>query len=1239
MAEFRPTPAQKLAIEAPVSDLLVSAAAGSGKTAVLSRRILHLLSDPDHDYDIGRMLVVTFTKDSATELKNRIGKVLRTEVEELTDREGRSEEEERRLARFSAQLAKVESAEISTIHSFCYSLVRKNFALLGIPASLRVGDESETALLRFRVMEETIDGLYEKDEAFPAFADHMIALKDDRLSEILIDFYTKLIGTPGGLSSLKQCLDSLIAAAEDFSKSNFFSSLMVYADWFFDYYRETLKAAMEELENDPAGMKNYYPSVAAAYDMTRRWQEGDDRDYSMLAGMLASYVSVPLGRGYRGDKTPEASRAQTLRTQFEKELKALRDSFFSFTPDAIRKDCLATADTLQTLYRALTTFDENYSAAKLRYGLLDYNDLERYTYSLLVDEEGKPTPLALSVQQRYDALFIDEYQDTNGLQDAIFSVVSRHDRFMVGDIKQSIYSFRGARPELFSAYRSRFPDYVEGSGQKEARLFLSENFRSDKSIIDFSNTVFSVLFNHNSGKVPYLPEDALKCSRAPADDAGLPVCFYMVDTAAPEDQSRPLTEADFVAEKIAALVRQGVCPEDIVILMRSTHSHGDAYREALARRSVACVSEDAGESLFDCPEILLLLSLLRVIDNPTRDIPLAAVLKSPLFGFSLSDLIALRQIYPDGSLYAALVAFAGEPEGCFSDAAMTSGKDGDVLNRTVPYSTVAGSDAAGSFETEASEWLFREEDRKRLKERVETFFRQLMRYRRYAEMRSADRVIRYLLSNTPLRAIAVKHTGSGDRLWDFYEFARRYEAASFHGVHGLLRHVDDMLASPKAQPPQKKQKVDLSAVRILTIHKSKGCEYDYVFLAETEHSFGRSRGEDILFDPQLGIGMRLREENGYVRYDTLLRRIIEARQKCAGLDEEMRILYVALTRARKQLIITASKSSHKEKKGDAKPAKKPKEPKTLQSVVDERLASARHPHPWLFLKGGSFAHWLTVAGGDIPIQIVDKSNFDAQVHPVGRVAPEGRAEGRMERVSEEILKERLSFTYPHGIASSLPTKLSVSRLYPGILDEEAEELLRSEKADFEQLPLFMQENLSPSGAERGTATHLFMQFCDFERVAQRGIEEEIARLCEEKFITSGIAGLIDRYRLRLFFQSSLFAAMRHARRLYREQRFNVRLPASDFTEDEAKASLLEGETVLVQGVVDCLMEEVDGSLTLVDYKTDRTPGDRREAEILLKERYTTQLTYYRRAVEKIFGRPVSRTLIYSFGLGDTVALD
>ena len=1176
--KIQPTPSQANAIEAPRMDLLVSAAAGSGKTAVLSKRIVRTVIDPDIRADVSRMLIVTFTKAAATELRVRIAREMHEALEEIYEipEEERSVAQDNTAGLLLDAIDKLEGAEISTIHSFCMNLLKKYGDALGMPTSFRIGEEAECELMRLHAMNDTVESRYESDEEFNYVAETLISLDDSDLVRTLLKIYLTMTEQPEGILFLKKSGDVLRDASVDFWKTEFAAPIKRSLNLFFDYYRKLFDYFFAVLSDDPMWVKAYSDPVAKALSFVKGWNKVKDSDYLTVRSYLRSFESEGLG-SYRGEKSPEVQHCYDAYHDFN---KAIDDTYlkryFVFSEEDVSRDALDTAVLTDKLYEVFLEFESRYQSEKKRYGILDFADLERYAHKLLL-EEGKPTPLARVIAKRYDAIFIDEYQDTNRRQDDIFSAISDFNRFMVGDIKQSIYRFRGAMPEIFSEYRQSFPLYVKGAGQKQATIFLSNNFRSNRSVVDYSNSVFANLFRNNSGRVPYRDEDALAYSVKPENECHLPTRILAVDTKSELGEGVVLTQFAVIADEIAKLVKSGVSADKIAVLFRSM-TRTDLLRKELDKYSLKSVSTSGGDDFFLHPESLLLISLLNVIDNPCRDIYLAAVLKSPLFGLTLGDTVRIRARLKYGSLYGAVTTFAA--------------LDPKELS----------------------------EEEQAVQKKASVFLAFLDKTRHFAERKSGAEIIRYLDTVTPIRAISLKASGNAAAITTLHELARNYEARGFKGLHAFVKYLAELETGKER--PALQSAVDLSAVKIMSIHKSKGLEFDYVFLAECEkQATGKDVDKDVLCDKSIGVGMKLRERDGFVRYDSLIRHGVACRLNENSLDEEMRVLYVALTRAKKQLIVCF----------DVKRTKK----LTARNRVELRMQKGVIQHPYLYMSANNYRDWLLMATNH-PFDVFEG------LEPVDKADDKGGDDSAKKVVvSEETLLSRLRYRYPYESLATLPTKLSVSRLYPGILDEveEGEELLRSKKADFDQLPAFMQDQAVSTGAERGTATHLFMQFCDFDRLEAMGVDREIERLVSGEYITRPIAELIYRSKLERFLKHPLFARIRAAEELHKEERFNVRFPAEDFAETEERKAELAGEYVLVQGVIDCMLREKDGSLVLIDYKTDHLPREREVAEKLLRERYTTQLTYYKKALELLYGAPVKEVLLYSFSLDDTVTIE
>ncbi len=1179
------------AIESRGCDLLVSAGAGSGKTAVLTERIIRrLTSDPEAD--ITRMLIVTFTKAAASELRERISSALSAAIA--------SDPTNKRLSR---QLFALDRAKICTIHSFCLDLLREFFTEVGLTADFRIADDTEIRLLRASLMDELIEdcygGAYVDD--FPALADSLTGTKGDgELGEIFLRLYDKFASIRESISFISDFADELERdSGADFAQSRCGEEILTLVTDTFRSYLDAFVDILPALESDDKLRKAYFPAFSYEIDFIREANRlASLRDFAALRELFASLNPPRLGV-VRGELDPDVAAAKSLRDAFKKERDKLGERFFSLTPEAIRESQLETAKLLRRLHRLLEIFGERFDGEKRKRRLVDFNDLERLASRLLIGADGAPTQTARLVSERFDEIFIDEYQDVNSLQDAIFAAVSRGgNRFMVGDVKQSIYAFRGAEHDIFEGYRRRF----SGENSDGRTIFLSDNFRCDAPIIDFTNLVSRVVFTNGRGGLPYYPEDDLVHSKL-GDESGEPVRVVLIDGEEDEASSDvSVREAEYVADEISRLLESGtkddgspIRASDIAILMRSAKAQSEAFEAAFEARKIPFYNNVDGD-FFENPEVLLALCLLNAIDDPTRDIYLAGALKSPIFGFTLDELTLIRR-HSDGSLFDALKSY-----------------------------TAAHELEKGKF-----------------------FLETLEKYRRKAESLPVDRLIWYLYSDTDLPALVASDDSGNLRranLTLLYEYARRFESSSYKGLYNFIRYINDILEERATLENAKIFSEASDTVKLMTIHQSKGLEFPVVFVCGTAKKFNEADlRANIVTERSLGIAPKLPDESRFARYDTPVRQAIAKKLADSQLEEEMRVLYVALTRARERLYVTGLV----------------KEP---ESLLDKCDAAAERLSRNVILQNGGYLRWILTAISahermkDSRPYVVEvaKSPESADISEEITSEPQKKPETSPELTNcshelEKIVRERFTFEYPRARASKLPAKLSVSELYPSVLDEAdvSTPLEPSEKPELTaKLPLFMQESTDEraTSAERGTATHCFMQFCDlgrFRGVERRDlmkqIDDECARLEQEKFLSPRTVSLVNRYQLRGFFESELYRELVSATQLRREFRFNVKLPASDFTQDEDARRELDGEFILVQGVIDCFFENPDGTLTLVDYKTDFIPREmeRSDAENMLRERHKLQLEYYRRALERLAAKPVSRLLVYSFGLDSVIA--
>ena len=1178
-SKFELTPAQKVAVNLRGHTMLVSAAAGSGKTAVLTKRIIELVTDSENPIDVSEMLVVTFTKAAATELKERISKAVFSALKEDPTNK-----------HLSNQLLNLGKAKICTIHSFCADLVKNNFHNLDLPANLRIADESESALICNNIMNELIDscygGLYsEKISDFADFTENFLqAKKDDSLPMIFTGIYNYLRNFPIGVELLKICAEELKCGAEiNPLETKWGRKITEYLKRTFEYYYKEFDNACGYFIGDEKFAKAYLPAFEEDRRICYRIVSSvEGSNYTELADCFNGNTKVKLGSVKTELQTAESDYYRGIRAEFWDKLSKSASNYFAFSENIVKKHFERTSVVCRDMYSFLSAFDGMYKEEKKSRGLLDYNDLENFALRLLYSDKEctVSSELANSIKEKYKYIFIDEYQDVNELQDKIFSGISTSvNRFMVGDIKQSIYGFRGSEPALFSEYRSIFP---EVSPEKECpnsdgvTLYLSNNFRSDRSVIDFSNAVFEVLFNNNSGKAPYTEGDRLVCSKVYKEDEkdyNVRLCFMEDD----DDVSGVAREAEFVASEIEKLVKKGTDPSDIAILFRS-RNNTIYFEEALKKRNISSFNQ-VDRDFFENDAVLLMLCILNTVDNPSRDIYLAGALKSPIFSFSLSELTAIRRYEKSGTLFYALKKY-------YSD---TSDK------------------------------------------KCEYFLDKLDQWRKYAEGCPVDKLVRYIYNDTHIvELLSGRKNRDSDierqaNLLLLYEYARQFENGSFKGLYNFILYLNDVLDKKTKLSNARLTGEGKGVVNIMSVHNSKGLEFDTVFFCDTAHQFNRGdERSSYIIHKDFGLTLRLRDETTFGKFNTLSRSAAEIALREEALDEEMRVLYVALTRAKKRLIITSAIKHARE---------------VIESISSPERKVSRH----ILLEAKNMSE-LILWG----IIKSDYKDYDLE-YISNIVEDEEMVVEKTEKIYDEnlvsdilaLVEKRLSFEYPYKEMTELPSKLAVSKLYPAVLDEYTTETEPIAPAMYVKPKFLLPEQERATGAERGTATHTFMQFCDFNNVSNNGVENELARLTEKGYIDKRNSSLVNVEKIKEFFKGQLFNSLLNAKKVWRERRFNIKLSASDFTQNTELKEKYADESILVQGVIDLLFVDENDNLVLADYKTDWFSDKdiiSGNAEKILIERHKTQLSYYAEACEKMFGKKVDRILIYSFALGKTIEI-
>ena len=1159
MAKICWTPEQEKAITSSDKDILVSAAAGSGKTAVLIERLLRRITDKNNPLEVNKILLVTFTEEAANQLKSKI--------RDSVSKAMASDPSDKRLRR---QYLLLSSAMVTTIHGFCLNLIKKNYASLGIAPNVRVSDPIQSSLLKKQIAEFVIDAYYsslpgyDNINDFVSFADNFITLHDSSLSDILLSVYDKLLEYPEGINYLKRSIENYDSAEKSFEESIWADKLYSKMMKEFSFYKTVLDDSCRDFHDGGVFEKAYLPKFEASYELCKEiLYFVDKRSFDDLKETLKKGIFKDKGGGgVSVDLQDETTLFyKDIRKEFRDAVAYYYNEYFASSFETVLSSAKLSKDTISDLYSFISAFDSKYSKEKKIRGIIDFSDFMHMAYSLLIDSKGNPTDLAKRLGDEYDVVCIDEYQDVNKLQDDIFSAISKNtERFMVGDIKQCIYGFRGSQPRIFADYRV---------DPKISTIDLNANFRCDKPIIDCANEISSKLFTSYGKTFEYKKIDDLVFGKNSSGD--LPVEIICIDESTADDDDKN-SQPRYVANRIKEEIDRGVKPSDIAILMRTKTHFGD-YEKELSKLGIKAKNAETPD-LFVNPDVILLLCILETIDNPSNDIYLTGTLKSPVFNFTLSELAQIRKNNKATSLYASLCSYV----------------------------------ESNHFE------------------KGEFFLKKLSEYRSMMN-EPVDKLIWYILNDSKL-LIRASNEGNGKKnLMALYNHARSFENGTFKGLYNFIRYINDLIESGGSLPSPKSIEDDV--VKIMTIHKSKGLEFETVFLCETETLFSsKDKSNSILMTRNLGTALKLTDSTGLSSYDTIFRKIACIDTEEERDDEEIRVLYVALTRARSKMIITSSI------KGE----------ETLNRIKhNSRYTSIADGH--VFSRSPSEIKWILMTNSSLPVSVVKASdvlclkNDNDQDVEVGTQDKIIYSDDEIDSLTKEYLS-RFEFVYPYSEACKIPAKLSVSRLYPSLLDENDNSLdITSVTNAKVKKPKFVQ-NEGRSGSDVGTATHLFMQFCSFENLNTEGFDNELMRLTAKGFLDNNTASLVSRKAIANFIKSDTFGKLLNAKQINRELRFNVRLNASRFSNNDAKRELLNDESVFVQGIIDCLYTDESGTVTVLDYKTDTIPRglNESEAEDYIIDSHVEQLSYYYAAARIITGKDVDRVVLYSFSLGKEIEI-
>lgn len=1261
------TTEQQQVIDLRNRNILVSAAAGSGKTAVLVERIVKIITDKNHPVDIDHLLIVTFTNAAAAEMRERIGNAIEKALDEQPGNE--------HLLR---QLTLIHNAQITTIDSFCLYVVRNHFHEIDLEPNFRIGDEGELKLLREDVLGRVLEQNYEEpSEAFSDFVEGYASGRTDAaLNEMILQLYEFSRSYPWP----EKWLDSFVGIyrienREELDRAEWLAPLTENICFVLKDCEQLLKQALAITQQDD-GPDMYEKAVQS--DLEK--YEGLSRltSFCELSGALSDikYDRLASSRGFEGDPD-KLELVKSLREQAKDVVKKLCKQYFFCSPEMMIEQLERTEPMLEEVVRLTKQFADEFAAAKRRKNLVDFHDVEHFALQILVDEETeKAKKTAEEFRDTFEEIMIDEYQDSNEVQETLLRSISREERgenniFMVGDVKQSIYRFRLARPELFM---KKYDSYSLEESTTQ-RIDLHKNFRSREEVLTCTNDIFYKIMARSLGNVEYDAEAALYPGASYPVSADFIPEILLADSNDELLEDTELTdkktlEAKIVAEEIKHLMKtQPVTDKeagtlraarysDIVILLRSLSGWADSLVEVLNENGIPAHTVSS-TGYFSTVEVQTVLSMLRLLDNPRQDIPMAAVLRSPMAGLTDEELAVLR--LEDGSVpfHEAVLELA---EGLYEE-------DGQK--------EISDSEA----DSEADQKQGRNADGKKEDDIETTAHRKLLKfYKKYRQLRQ-------LVPDTPIHElieIILRETGYGHyvaampagnrrtaNLNMLLEKAAAYEKTSYKGLFHFVRYIDELQKYDVDFGEADMVGENEDVVRIMSIHKSKGLEFPIVIVSGMGKNFNKqdTRSKMVLH-PELGIGLDYMDGKKRIKSPTIAKKAIAKQIDLENLGEELRVLYVALTRAKEKLILT----------GTLKDA-----PEKLEFFRQQANLSkaADRPLSYLTREGASgYLDWILPAvlsyGDKYPVRIVEAAELvlDEVENQLEQNEDLTERIGEIKAADPQLvgqLKQRFSQRYPYQVDVLRKNKYSVSELKHRAMRE------KFEAEQEETIPAFLEEPVTPTiplfiqreesveqetanrGALRGTAVHRVMECYDF--ASEKSVHEQMEAMEKEEKIIADMRALVKEQIVADFVSSETGKRMALAQRggaLYREKPFvmgfteeeleNYGFGAdsntdsceniyektdSDQEKEEQKKVRHEEDLTLIQGIIDVFWIEKDG-IVLLDYKTDRV----QQAKELI-DRYETQLKLYADVLERVFGArklKVKEILIYSFSLEKLITL-
>ncbi len=1343
------TQEQQNVIDSRGGNLLVAAAAGSGKTAVLVERIIQMILNSDLKIDIDKLLVVTFTNAAASEMRERIGDAISKKLDENPEDE-----------HLQDQLVLLNKASITTIHSFCLEVIKSNFHKINLDPNFRIGDETECSLMKLEAIDETFDILYEQnDEEFCYLVDCYAEKRgDSNLQNLILSIYSFVMASPYPKVWLKESAEDFnITDDFDFATSKWAKAILETVKIQMEGIEKSLCKAIEDVDGIDE-LVTFTDKLKMEYEKIKEILYACDTSWSDAYRQISSMTFENYAKGVK--RIPkdapsyikeEKDKAKKIRDNAKKSIEKIKTSVFNKNYDDLKDEIKFLYPIVKSLSDVVLMFEQIYSQKKRDKGIIDFNDIEHFALQILTetdengdfvfDEEGKniPSDIALEYREKFYEIFIDEYQDSNQVQEVILSTIAKQkepNRFMVGDVKQSIYRFRQAKPEIFL---QKYATYDTDLSSKYKKIMLYKNFRSRKEVVDSVNYIFEHIMSKNLGEIDYNEEEKLNLGAnfEEVEDEkiilGGATEIHLMEKKVPEvedpdeeeEEGEDLDASQIEARMVGKIIRDIMRPnengeimqvfdkkletyrnveyKDIVILLRATSAWAPVFAEELINMDIPTYA-DMGQGYFETMEIQVIMSFLKVIDNPMQDIPLIAILRSPIYGFTPEDFIDIRITDKKVSFYEAMRMFVGEKidlsnaeEQDIAEDEISDDTGNEIIdvniNKENSYVDADMDDYYQNinyedFEYENEEFIYNDEvmyesyinenveddliyeinsniegdeesQKSELELKVRRFLDDLKELQEKSMYMSTDEFLWYIYTNSGYYAYCGALPGGSQRqanLRILFERAKQFEETSFKGIFNFINFISKLKKSNSDMGSAKTLGENANVVRIMSIHKSKGLEFPIVICSGMGRNFNTmDLRKDVLYHHELGYGPQIVDFERRISYPSIAKEALKCKINIENISEEMRILYVALTRAKEKLIITSSIKDIEQNMH-----------KWSSNISTEKMVSK-----YDILNGKNYMDWMMPAiikhkdlediretyNLSTSISMEDESKWSVKTWSRDDIDFEKHEKEGIREVLNtmdlsqhdteyyEQIEKKLNFEYPYLGVVKKAASISVTEIKKRQEEYEEQEDslgLYKHKTTLKK-PKFLSESQKSekiTGARRGTIVHLIMEVLDFEKVnTESEIKAQIQDLVKRRIITEKESQVLSPRKIMRFFKSPIAKRMLSSKFVKREQKIYTQIKMNDiYLNDEIfknNRETYENESVMLRGVIDLYFEEDDG-LVILDYKTDFVDENNKK-EIIHK--YKKQIEIYADVLSKLTGKKVKEKYLYLFGIDKQVKVD